>query len=170
MMHLRKSTLADRESIMNIIAQAQAYFKAQGIDQWQNNYPNLEVIQNDIRNGNSYVLVKDSEVVATAVLTFTTEASYESVYDGQWLSDQPYGVIHRIAVEHELKGLGLSSMVMKEMESICLAEGIHSLRVDTHEENLSMQKLLQKNGFIYCGHIYLTGGAKRVIFEKLLQQ
>ena len=167
-MYLRKSTLADRESIMKIIVQSQAYFKAQGIDQWQNNYPNLEVIQDDIRNESSYVLVKNGEVVATAVLTFARETSYESVYEGQWLSDQPYGVIHRIAVDHDLKGLGLSSMVMKEMEAICLTEDIHSVRVDTHEENLSMKKLLQKNGFIYCGYIYLTSGAKRVVFEKLL--
>lgn len=168
MMHLRKSTLADSESIMKIIAQAQAYFKAQGINQWQHNYPNIKVIQEDIRNESSYVLIKESEVVATAVLTFTRETSYEVVYEGQWLSDQPYGVIHRIAVDQDLKGLGLSSMIMKEMESICLDEGIHSLRVDTHEENRSMQKLIQKNGFIYCGYIYLSDGAKRMIFEKLL--
>ena len=39
---------------MKIIREAQLYFKEQGIDQWQNNYPNEDVIKNDIKNNNSY--------------------------------------------------------------------------------------------------------------------
>lgn len=43
-MELRKSSRSDIESIMKIIHQAQNYFKENGIDQWQNNYPNEETI------------------------------------------------------------------------------------------------------------------------------
>ena len=49
-MEFRKSTKNDVPKIMNIVKQAQNYFKEQGIDQWQNNYPNDEVINNDINN------------------------------------------------------------------------------------------------------------------------
>ena len=49
-MNFRKSTKSDVSKIMEIVKQAQEYFKSQGIDQWQNNYPNDEVINNDINN------------------------------------------------------------------------------------------------------------------------
>ena len=50
-MNFRKSTKSDVSKIMEIVKQAQEYFKSQGIDQWQNNYPNDEVINNDKNNG-----------------------------------------------------------------------------------------------------------------------
>ena len=36
-------------------------------------------------------------------------------------------------------------------------KNIHSLRIDTHEYNFPMQKMLSKNGFVKCGIIYLNG-------------
>ena len=57
-MEFRKSTKNDVPKIMNIVKQAQNYFKEQGIDQWQNNYPNEEVINGDIENGDSYVMLR----------------------------------------------------------------------------------------------------------------
>ncbi|MBE6049905.1 MAG: GNAT family N-acetyltransferase [Clostridium sp.] len=94
------------------------------------------------------------------------EKTYENIYEGSWITNDEYGVIHRIAVDGGLKGRGVSSKIIKEAEKICLDEGIHCLKVDTHEDNKSMQKFLEKNGFIYCGVIYLADGAKRVAFEK----
>lgn len=38
-MQFRKSVETDINNIMNIVKQAQAYFKQQGINQWQDNYP-----------------------------------------------------------------------------------------------------------------------------------
>lgn len=58
--------------------------------------------------------------------------------------------------------------MMRNVEHMCLEKGIHSIKVDTHEDNRSMQRFLQKNGFVYCGVIYLQDGSKRLAFEKLL--
>lgn len=141
-MDFRKAVESDIESIMNIIKKAQAYFKEQGIDQWQNNYPNFEIIRNDIANKNGFVLLKDGNVVGTVAVSFDGDKNYESIYDGEWLDNNEYAVIHRIAVEPDYKGLGLSSIIIKYIEELCLNIGVYSIRVDTHKDNLSMQKLL----------------------------
>ncbi|MDD7795386.1 GNAT family N-acetyltransferase [Clostridium sp. 'White wine YQ'] len=167
-MEFRKTIKADMEEIMNIISQAQAYFKEQGIDQWQNNYPNVETINNDIINEHSYVLLKDNNIVATAAISFDGEKTYDAIYEGQWISNNEFAVIHRIAVHGDYKGLGLSSEIIKNVEKLCLDKGVYSIKVDTHEENISMQKLLKKNSFKYCGIIYLEDGNKRIAFEKRL--
>ncbi|MDS0525251.1 GNAT family N-acetyltransferase [Clostridium sp. SHJSY1] len=167
-MKFRKAIETDINNIIGIIGQAQAYFKEQGINQWQDNYPNVEIINNDIENNNSYVLLKDENIVATAAVSFDEEKTYDSIYEGQWFSNDEYAVIHRIAVDNNCKGLGLSSQIIKNVEKLCLEKGVYSIKVDTHKENVSMQKLLKKNKFQYCGIIYLEDGSKRIAFEKIL--
>ncbi|AQS05809.1 GNAT family N-acetyltransferase [Clostridium beijerinckii] len=167
-MEFRKAVETDINDIMNIIKQAQSYFKEQGIDQWQNNYPNPETIRNDIANKHSYILLKDNNIVATAAVSFDGEKTYNSIYEGEWITNNEYAVIHRIAVDNTYKGLGLSSKIIKNVEELCLSKGVHSIKIDTHEENISMQKLLKKNKFQYCGIIYLEDGNKRIAFERTL--
>ena len=167
-MEFRKSVKSDIPKIMNIIKQAQSYFKNQNIDQWQNGYPNENVINNDIENKESYVMIKDNEIIATTVISFNKESVYENIIDGKWLTNGEYGVIHRIAIDNTYKGLGLSHKIIKYTEKTCLEKGVCSIRVDTHEDNILMQSLLKKNGFKYCGIIYLEDGGKRVAFEKNL--
>lgn len=167
-MEFRKAIEEDCSSIMNIIKQAQAYFKEKGINQWQNNYPNLESIGMDIKNNNGYVLLKDNKVIGTTVFILDGEKTYENIYEGEWLSSNQYGTIHRIAVDSQYKGLGTASIIIKNLEEMCLSNGINSIRVDTHEENLSMKRLLKKNGFKYCGIIYLEDKSRRMAFEKIL--
>lgn len=167
-MEFRKSNETDINNIMSIIKQAQTYFKEHGIDQWQNNYPNAETISNDVANNNSYVLLKDNKIVATVAVSFDGEKTYNSIYEGEWISKTEFAVIHRIAVDNTYKGLGLSSQIIKSVEKLCLSKAVCSIKVDTHEKNISMQKLLKKNNFQYCGIIYLEDGSKRIAFEKIL--
>ena len=54
------------------------------------------------------MLLKDGQVVGTTVISFRPEKNYEVIYEGNWLSDAPCAVIHRICVDDALKGQGLS--------------------------------------------------------------
>lgn len=167
-MVFRKAEVADVSNIMIIIKQAQDYFKDNGINQWQNNYPNSDTIKSDIINNNSYVLASNERIVGTAAVVFTGERTYDTIYDGQWLSNNDYATIHRIAVDSTLKGQGLSSVIINYVEEMSIESGIKSIRVDTHRDNTSMQRLLEKNGFSYCGIIYLEDDSERLAFEKVL--
>lgn len=167
MFQFRHTTEADIPAIMSIIAEAQNYFKQQGIDQWQDGYPNKEVVQNDIRNSNSYVLLKEELVVATAMISFDGEPSYSQI-DGAWLTDNPYAVIHRVAVKTELKGQKIAGTFIRLATEMCRKKNIPCIRIDTHRQNLAMQRVAQKNGFIYCGVIHLARGGDRLAYEKVL--
>lgn len=168
LMELRKSKKEDIQKIMSIIKKAQKWLKEQGIDQWQNNYPNPEIIEKDIENEESYVLVDDKEIVGTTVLSFAGEDTYDIIYKGEWVIDKDYAVIHRIAVDMSLRGKGLASIMLEQMEDVCRCKGVKSIKVDTHQQNKSMQRFLLKNGFVHRGIIYLKDGNERLAFEKLL--
>lgn len=167
-MEFRNAVKTDIKDIMNIIKQSQAYFKEAEINQWQNNYPNNDTISNDIDKKDCYVLLMNDNIVATIAVSFDGEKTYECIYEGQWITNNKYAVIHRLAVDNKHKGLGLSSQIIKNVEQLCLNKSIYSIKVDTHENNLPMQKLLYKNKFKHCGVIYLEDGSKRIAFEKVL--
>ncbi|MGL4760050.1 MAG: GNAT family N-acetyltransferase [Sarcina sp.] len=164
----RKSKIEDVEKIMYIIKQAQDYLKSQGIDQWQNGYPNAQTILNDIKNDVSYVLEENGEVLATTVISFDGEPTYDKIYKGQWLSNYNFAVIHRIAVNNDYKGRGLAGKIIEATQEFCTEKDVKSIRIDTHIENISMQNSVKKNGFKYCGIIYVCDGSDRVAFEKLI--
>lgn len=167
-MDFRKAIYTDIENIMEIITQAQDYLKSKGIDQWQNNYPNMETIKNDICNKDGYIVLENENIVGYVVVSFNKEKSYEKVYGGQWISNNEYAVIHRLAVHKNYRGKDVSTIIIESVEKLCLVKNIKSIKVDTHEYNKSMQKLLKKNSFIYCGVIFLEDGNKRIAFEKLI--
>ncbi len=168
-MEFRQAVESDINGIMSIIKQAQYYFKEHGINQWQNNYPNVETIKNDINNKNGYVLLKENIIVGTVAVIFDRDKNYDLIYEGKWITNGKYTVIHRIAIDSNHKGLGLSSVMLKKIEEMCVSRGIFSIKVDTHKENHVMQRLLQKNRFQYCGIIYLEDQSERIAFEKQIK-
>lgn len=168
-MNIRKSNNYDVNNIMKLIHQAQKYFKENGIDQWQDGYPKDENILMDIQKGCSYVLEDDS-VLGTMYFAIEDDPNY-GVIDGQWLTEhQAYAVIHRIVVDESHKGQNLAKQLLDYVIDVCKQHNVMSVRIDTHQDNLSMQRFLTKNGFRLCGGITLESGAPRIGFEKLLNK
>jgi len=168
-MEFRKADFSELDSIMKIVHQAQDFLKKLNINQWQNGYPTREIVSQDIENGNAYLLTDDKKVMAVVTVLFSKEPTYDVIYEGKWLTEGEYSVVHRLAVDSQFKKKGIATSVLEEIDTMTLQKGIHSIKVDTHEDNIPMQKLLQKNGFVYCGVIYLLDGNKRIAFEKILQ-
>lgn len=153
--------------VMVIINQAKDYFKRNSINQWQDGYPNEESITNDIKNNKSYILIDNNTVLGTMFFAIQDDPTY-SYIEGKWLSDNDYAVIHRIAVNKNMKGNNLAFELVKYVIAQCNKKNINSIRIDTHKDNISMQKFLKKHNFVPCGTIYLENGDPRIAFEKIL--
>lgn len=167
-MEFIKANNSDLDEIMKIIEFTQLQFKNEGIDQWQNNYPNHNVIKQDIEDGNSYVFKLEGKIYGTAAIIFDGDENYENIYNGKWLSNEKYAVIHRLAIDFKYRGMGIASMFLKSVEKLCRSKSIFSIKIDTHRDNIPMKNLLFKNGYIECGVIYLRDKSERIAFEKLL--
>ena len=165
-MNIRKTLDNDVSRIMEIYEFARDFMKkTSNPNQWgNNNWPPRNLILNDIKKGNSYVCLNDDEkVIGTFYYDFgkNVEPAYNIITDGEWLSDEPYGVIHRIASDGSEKGIG----------TFCINwvfDNCKHIRIDTHKDNKVMQNLLNKLGFKYCGIINLPiDNGERIAFEKI---
>lgn len=169
-MTIQKSTMQQLDTLMNLFAEARTTIAALGIDQWQDGYPSAEVIKEDIASEQSYAVTIDGELIGTFVLLFHGEPTYDTVYDGKWLTDDSagYTAVHRVAVSVKKRGSGVSGAILDFAAARAREHGHASLRIDTHEGNVVMRRMLTKSGFVHCGTIYLQSGAKRVAYEKIL--
>ena len=163
----RQTREEDLQTIMAIIREVQTNFRLAGIDQWQDGYPNEETFRADMQRGESYVLLKENAVVATAMVSFRGEPTYEKI-DGAWLTDQAYVVVHRIAVQPSMRGQRLTDCIFKHVSQMCKEKGVTRQRIDTHADNSPMRRVIERHGYSYCGIIYVRGGAPRLAYEKAL--
>lgn len=163
---VRYSNLNDVDSILELFQQAKDYLKNRKIDQWQNGYPNRNVILEDIKDNDSYVL-EEKRVIGTMCFHLGMDEDYNYI-EGSWNSDQPYGVIHRLVIDESLKGQRKADELLQFAINKAKSKGILSLRVDTHPMNLSMQRFLERNGFEKCGIIYIHHTDLRFAYEKIL--
>ena len=164
-MYIRKSQEKDLARMEEIYALARDFMRKSGNPrQWgTNSWPPSDLLRKDIASGNSYVCVNDAgKVIGTFFYASgeDIEPVYRKIWDGAWPGSGPYGVVHRIAGDGSEKGIG----------AFCINWAFRPcgrLRMDTHGDNVIMQNLLTKLGFVHCGTIYVEeDNYPRLAYEK----
>ncbi len=159
-MEIRHAQPEDLPVIQRLYEDARAYMRCSGNPtQWSGGYPQKALIEKDIAEGNCYVCTEAGKTLGVFCYFEQPDPTYRRILQGAWQNDAPYGVIHRIAVG--VHGRGVADFCYDWCFARC-----GNLKIDTHEENLPMQKSLRKNGFVRCGIIYLENGDPRVAFQK----
>jgi len=152
---IRLAKTEDMPALLALYDTARATMRQSGNPtQWSGGYPNEAVLGEDIAQSRLYCFDEDGRIVGAFVYFqgADPEPDYARI-DGAWLNAEPYGVLHRVAA---LPGLGLSRRIFDFAKARCA-----NVRIDTHEDNAIMRHVLKKNGFAYCGTIYLKSGDPR---------
>ena len=130
---IRHAVPEDFPAILAIYARARAFMKAHGNPrQWNDTWPPETLLREDIRLGRMYVAVAADEIAAVFVYIqgVDIDPSYRLIENGAWGNPGEYCLNWAFAQ-------------------------CHHLRVDTHADNLPMQRLLGKLGFTQRGIIYV---------------
>ena len=163
---LRKAQIPEAEIIWQILQQAIERRRKDGSNQWQDGYPNQEVVKTDISLGKGYVLEIDNAIAAYAALVFNDEPAYNEII-GDWLTNDDFLVIHRVAVSDDFLGKGIAVLLFQKLEEFAKENQVFSIKVDTNFDNLAMLHILEKLDYQYCGEVYFRGSARKA-FEKVL--
>ena len=154
---IRLAKLEDLDKIQNIYAHARLFMASTGNpNQWVNNYPSCEILQNDINKGHLHVCYDDQGIYGVFVFFVGVDETYGYI-EGAWLNNEEYGVIHRVASSGAKKG-----MFTEVYEYVC--KFIDNIRIDTHHDNLVMQNILNKHEFI-AEHPYCVAWNQSIYFE-----
>lgn len=153
-------------------------FAALGIDEGRKKYPSARRLMHSIGNSTTHV-VEDARghMIAVFAVSFSPEKNYAGAIDGAWLTDglsqpQSYAELHWVSVAPEAKRRGVGMFILETADHIARAGNRISVRADVYEQNIPIQKLLEKHGYIRCGSISIGDvfGRKkmRIVYERLL--
>jgi hypothetical protein len=161
-MKIRQARIDDLAAIMEVYAYARGFMKKNGNpSQWKDMYPSMTLIESDIAKKECFVGVDtDGSIRCVFAFIIGNDSTYDYIEDGQWLNEDTYGTIHRIA----------SDGIIKDVFSQCVDfcnERIDNIRIDTHRDNKIMQHQIMKNGFENCGIIYVEDGSERIAYHRI---
>lgn len=171
-LNVRLAEAADEPFVLALYAEARAFLAASGVDQWQDGYPDRQNFRQDLAAGKSYILELISAEKRTAAasffLNFDPDPDYDKpAYRGLWSEAVPYAAIHRLAVAEKFRGRGLTRAVFLFAAQEAAARGVRQLRIDTHQDNLAMQRALAAAGFRRRGEIILGGENEREALRRI---
>lgn len=157
---------ADSKVIWNLLKMAILRRKKDGSNQWQDGYPNSEVIINDIQKKYGYVLTLNDEIVGYCALLVNDEPDYLHI-EGEWLTHDDFIVFHRLAISEKFLNKGLAKKMVSHIEQFAISKNIHSVKADTNHDNTQMLKLFKSLNYSFCGKVYIRKSPRKA-FEKVL--
>ncbi len=158
-----KCNLSSLEELFKIYEKAREMMRNSGNpNQWKTTTPTAETIKKYINDNHFYIgrykNNSSSPILFAFALIDGIDPTYNYIYNGKWLNNEPYMTIHSL----------VSSFIIKNTFSYILNYALQftkNIRIDTHEDNKIMQHILHKYGFIHCGTINLANGEPRLAYQ-----
>lgn len=159
------SEIKNLPEIFRLTQACSSHLQSQDIQQWDETYPSLELLERDINSGAMFSLFESTELIGMIVMDDIQSSQYKSI-DWQ-LKEKPILVVHRLAIAPQHQGKQLGLHLMQYAEGMAKSGGYKSIRLDAYKHNPKLQQFYIALGYISVGEIdleYTTGPF--VCFEK----
>ncbi|MDR3259870.1 MAG: GNAT family N-acetyltransferase [Fusobacteriaceae bacterium] len=160
-----KGKVEDIEKIFKIFRSAILEMEKNGIMQWDEIYPDITIIENDLKNEDLSVGKINNEI---AVAYTINKNCFDGYINGNWsYKGDKYIVLHRICVNPKFQNNNIGSRTITHIEGTLKKSGTESIRLDAFPKNPYAIKMYQKLGYKNVGDLTLRKGAF-ILMEKIL--
>jgi len=167
-MIIRKANKTDLENIMKMYKSCVTGMLENGIDQWDDSYPNTEIISEDLNVGTYYVAEIDGTIIGGVNIDKNQDDTYLAL-DWKDQSDS-FLVVHRLGVKEEFWNKKIGKDLMLFTEKLVIEKGLKSIRLDTYSGNPKAMEFYRRLGYSELGTIDLkTDKDKYYCFEKIIK-
>jgi len=160
-----KAVVSDIEELVDMYTAAVVEMQASGIDQWDEIYPDRDVILEDIHREELTVGKKNG----TIVLAYVINTEYDEQYaNGAWkYPDSNYCIIHRLCVNPRYQNQGIAKKAILHIEDDSRDKGFDSIRLDSFSRNHFAQMLYEKLNYTVVGYAEWRKGRFELREKKL---
>lgn len=158
---IREAIYNDLEVIASLAKVVRGDMVSKGLNQWVGDYPNIDNFRSDLDKGGLFVLVEADKIVGSCSILKENDIAYKEVV---WNGKNAL-VIHRILIDPTYQGKGFGKEMVNFAYKKVLNEGYDSLKIDTHPDNIKMQKMLKGLSFEFRGYL---ASINRLAYEKLV--
>ena len=132
-MIIRKANKVDLENIMKMYKSCVKGMITNGIDQWDDTYPNTEIISQDLEVMTYYVAEIEGEIIGGINIDQNQDETYLAI---DWKDkSNSFLVVHRLGVKEENWGEEMGKRLMNFVEDLVVEKNLKSIRLDTYSGN-----------------------------------
>ena len=167
-MIIRKAEISDLENIMKMYNSCVGGMLKNGIDQWDESYPNTEIISDDLKLGSYFVAELNGKIVGGVNIDQQQDPTYLNI---NWKDNSnQFLVVHRLGVQEENWGDGIGKALMIFGEKLVKEKSLSSIRLDTYSGNPKAMEFYLRLGYNELGTIDLKPNKKKYhCFEKIIK-
>ena len=152
-MEIRKARISELNAIMEVYKSCVKGMIKIGIDQWDECYPNRQIIEQDLEIGDYYIGVIENEIVAGIKIDCKQDPTYLNI---NWTdTTHNFMVVHRLCSKTKVWRKGVGKQMMTFAENLAKENGCTSMRLDTYINNPKAIDFYKHIGYKQLGHIDL---------------
>ena len=164
-LEFRRAGTDDLDALVALYGAAAQDMREKGIDQWDEYYPDREILAEDVESGDMTLGLLDGHLACAYVVNREYDPEYEL---GAWEhTEGDFCVLHRLCVNPEMQGQGLARQTMARMEKTARDQGFDSVRLDVFSQNLHAQRLYERLGYRRTGEVRFRKGIFYLMEKKL---
>lgn len=157
--------IEDIDEIILLFENAVDNMNRQSIFQWDEVYPNREVILADIESRTMYVGRNGEKIASVFVINQYCDDEYK---DGKWhYRDLSYRIVHRLCVNPDFQNKGIGTYTMNYIEKLVKQMGIQTIRLDCFTKNPYAVNMYKKLGYCVVGYADWRKGRFYLMEKKL---
>ena len=167
-MIIRQAKISDLNNIMRMYDSCVKKMISIGVDQWDETYPNLETIKEDIKSRTYYVALKKNFIVGGVNIDTIQDKTYLAI---NWEDKyNKFLVVHRLAVDGKYWKNKIGKQLMLFAEKKVLEKKLNSIRLDTYSNNPQAILFYEILGYKKLGAINLKPNKNEYYcFEKIIK-
>ena len=167
-MIIQKANIKDLKEIMIMYKSCVSGMITNGIDQWDNSYPNAEIIKKDIKAETYYIAKQKDSIIGGINIDQNQDPTYSDI---KWEEmSNKFLVVHRLGVKQEFWNKKVGKSLMLFVEDLVRKNNFKSIRLDTYSGNPKATKFYKNLDYKQLGHIYLKPNKNEYYcFEKIIR-
>ena len=164
-MEFRVAQSSDLAEVMALFRAATLAMDALRVFQWDEAYPCVEIVQEDIDRAQMQVGLANGKIAVTFVLEPCKEHDYENANWRYPVTE--FVVLHRLCVHPAFQGQGVARTAMDYLEGEALSRGARAIRLDAFSQNPAALRLYESRGYEKAGEIRYRKGLFYLYEKKL---
>jgi ribosomal protein S18 acetylase RimI-like enzyme len=151
---INTGSISEIDEIIALTKTCGKHMRDNGIDQWDEHYPDRGSIEADLKTKTLFVYKEGKNIVGIIVLNEHQDEEYQQV---KWSTSEKSKnlVVHRLAVLPSHQGKGLARKLMDFAENFAKEKNYDAIRLDTFSLNPRNQKFYNIRGYTNLGPVYL---------------
>ena len=143
-----KADLSQVQPTYGLLAEVRDHLCSNGIYMWDEHYPDIQTVQDDVDNGSLFIATHSGVLIGTVSIDSNQEPEYQAI---PWRHPGPSLVIHRLCVSPRHQGHGIGTALMDFSEKHAAECGVSGIRLDVYSGNPNSVAFYQNRGYQMAG-------------------